>query len=97
VKNSARPLQSESITTRSVVVTKSTNMVVVTEPSATEPTATATKSAPTRYVLTVQPLPGVDAIRALRWGLKTLLRRYGLRCVDLSQQNEHDNSAGGLS
>jgi hypothetical protein len=37
------------------------------------------------YVLTVVPEPGVDAIRSLRWGLKSLLRRHGLRCVDLHE------------
>jgi hypothetical protein len=36
--------------------------------------------------MTLQPLPGVDAIRALRWALKGLLRQYGLRCVRLRQE-----------
>ena len=38
-----------------------------------------------RFVLTLQPLPGVDAIRSLRWALKGLLRRHGMRCVDLHE------------
>lgn len=36
--------------------------------------------------MTLQPLPGVDAIRALRWALKALLRHYGLRCVNLREE-----------
>ena len=36
-----------------------------------------------RYVLTLVPLPGVDAIRALRWILKSALRQHGMRCVDI--------------
>jgi hypothetical protein len=43
-----------------------------------------------RYVLTLEPLPGVNPIRALRWALKTLLRRFGLRCVRIAR----DDSAG---
>ena len=35
--------------------------------------------------MTLQPLPGVDGIRALRWVLKGLLR-YGLRCVGLREE-----------
>jgi hypothetical protein len=37
------------------------------------------------YVLTLQPPPGVDPIRALQWVLKGLLRRYGLKCVDIRE------------
>jgi hypothetical protein len=34
------------------------------------------------FVLKVQPLPGVDPIKALRWLLKSALRQHGLiRCV----------------
>jgi hypothetical protein len=36
--------------------------------------------------MTLQPLPGVDAIRSLRRALKTLLRQYGLRCVNLYEE-----------
>jgi hypothetical protein len=39
-----------------------------------------------RYVLVLQPLPGVDTIRALRWVLKGLLRRHGMRCVDMHEE-----------
>jgi len=38
-----------------------------------------------RFVLTLQPLPGVDAIRSLRWVLKGLLRQHGMRCIDLKE------------
>ena len=35
--------------------------------------------------MTLQPLPGVDAIRALRWVLKGLLRQHGMRCLNLRE------------
>jgi hypothetical protein len=38
-----------------------------------------------QFVLTLRPEPGVDAIRSLRWGLKSLLRRHGLRCVAIME------------
>jgi hypothetical protein len=41
---------------------------------------------PVRFVLTLQPLPGVDPVRALRWVLKALLRRCGMRCVALHEE-----------
>jgi hypothetical protein len=37
-------------------------------------------------VLTLQPLPGVDPIRSLRWVLKRLLRQFGMRCVDIHKE-----------
>ena len=36
--------------------------------------------------MTVESLPGVDAIRALRWVLKGLLRQHGMRCVSLREE-----------
>jgi len=39
-----------------------------------------------RFVLTLQPLPGVDPIRSLRWVLKRLLRQFGMRCVDIHKE-----------
>jgi hypothetical protein len=39
-----------------------------------------------RYVLTLQPLPGVDPIRSLRWILKRVLRQHGMRCVDIRKE-----------
>jgi hypothetical protein len=41
----------------------------------------------TTFVLKIEALPGVDAIRALRWLLKSLLRRHGFRCVDLREES----------
>ena len=46
-----------------------------------------------RYVLTLVPLPGVNAIRALRWILKSALRQHGMRCVDIGV----DHVAGSQS
>jgi hypothetical protein len=40
-----------------------------------------------RFVLVIEPLPGVDAVRVLRWVLKRLLRDHGLRCVSVSEAN----------
>lgn len=42
----------------------------------------------TVYVLTLKPLPGADAIRALRWALKRMLRRYGLRCIAIAERHD---------
>lgn len=38
--------------------------------------------------MTLQPLPGVDAIRSLRWILKAVLRQHGMRCVDLREEKQ---------
>jgi hypothetical protein len=38
-----------------------------------------------QFVVTLQPEPGVDPIRALRWVLKSALRKHGLKCVDLAR------------
>ena len=35
--------------------------------------------------MTLEPLPGVDAIRAMRGVLKVVLRQHGLRCVDIRE------------
>jgi hypothetical protein len=40
----------------------------------------------TTFVLTLQPLPGVDPIRSLRWVLKGLLLQHGMRCVDIREE-----------
>ena len=42
---------------------------------------------PSQFVLTLQPLPGVDPIRSLRWVLKGLLGQHGMRCVDLRERH----------
>jgi hypothetical protein len=36
--------------------------------------------------MTLEPLPHVDAIRSLRWILKTVLRQHGMRCVNLREE-----------
>jgi hypothetical protein len=38
-----------------------------------------------KFMLTLEPLPDVDPIRALRAALKYLLRAHGLRCIDLRE------------
>jgi hypothetical protein len=44
----------------------------------------------------LRALPGTDGVRALRAALKTLLRRYGLRCVSVEVENidQRDEEAG---
>ena len=37
--------------------------------------------------MTLEPLPGVDAIRSLRWVLKGLLRQHGMKCANLYEEN----------
>ena len=37
------------------------------------------------YLIRLEPLPGVDATRGLRWLLKTALRIYGLRCTSVEE------------
>jgi hypothetical protein len=37
------------------------------------------------FVLRLVPKPGVDGIKALRAVLKILLRRFGLRCISIKQ------------
>jgi hypothetical protein len=42
------------------------------------------------YVLRLVAQPGVDAVRALRLLLKRALRSYGLKCVDLREEQIAD-------
>jgi hypothetical protein len=43
---------------------------------------------PVRFVLVLQPLPGVaDPIKALRWILKKA-GRLGLKCIDVHEEKE---------
>jgi hypothetical protein len=47
------------------------------------------------FLVRLRALPGVDGVRALRAALKTLLRKYGLRCVsaeveDANSQEVHE-------
>jgi hypothetical protein len=38
-----------------------------------------------KFMLTIEPLPHVDAIKALRFVLKRLIRQYGFRCTDIRE------------
>jgi hypothetical protein len=38
------------------------------------------------FLLRLQPLKGVDAVRSLRLALKRLLRDYGLRCLSVQAE-----------
>lgn len=35
------------------------------------------------FLVRLRALPGVDAVRTLRAALKTLLRKYGLKCLSI--------------
>jgi hypothetical protein len=37
------------------------------------------------FIVRLQPLPGVDAVRALRAALKVLLRRFGLKAIEVRE------------
>ena len=37
------------------------------------------------FIIALRPASGVNGIRALRAGLKLLLRRFGLRCVTIRE------------
>ena len=50
-------------------------------------TTTPAKDRPT-FTITLRPEPGVDPIHALRAVLKSLLRRYGLRCISAHENTE---------
>jgi hypothetical protein len=39
------------------------------------------------FLLRLRPEPGIDALSAIRVGLKGLLRRHGLRCVGLRRED----------
>jgi hypothetical protein len=38
-----------------------------------------------KFMLTIEPLPHVDAIKSLRFVLKRLIRQYGFRCTDIRE------------
>ena len=44
------------------------------------------------FVRRLGPVAGVDGIKALRLALKTLLRRYRLRCLSVVQENGNRRS-----
>ena len=39
------------------------------------------------FSLTLRPEPGIDATKALRGALKTLRRKFGLRCTTVREYN----------
>ena len=39
------------------------------------------------FVLPLRAASGVDSIRALRWVLKILWRRFGLRCIGIEERS----------
>jgi hypothetical protein len=41
------------------------------------------KPIPATFIIKLEAPPGTDGIRALRWALKLLWRRYRLRCLDV--------------
>jgi hypothetical protein len=42
------------------------------------------------FIVRLRPEPGVDAVRALRSALKVLLRRFGLRCVEVRKVQKEE-------
>jgi hypothetical protein len=44
------------------------------------------RNGPTTYLIRLRPQPGVDAIRALRAALKVLLRRFGLKAIEVKEE-----------
>ncbi len=44
------------------------------------------------YLIRLRPLPNVDAIRALRAALKVLLRRFGLKAIEVRICERSQNS-----
>jgi len=43
------------------------------------------------YLLRLTALPNVDEIKALRFTLKSLLRRFGLRCLSIEAETTTPN------
>ena len=40
------------------------------------------------YTLSIRAEPGTDSVRALRWALKTLLRKYRLRVIAIHEDGK---------
>jgi hypothetical protein len=40
------------------------------------------------FIIKLRPLPNVDAVKALRRGLKYLLRHCGLRCISIEEKDQ---------
>jgi hypothetical protein len=47
----------------------------------------------TVLVITLQPRPGIDDVRSLRWVLKTLLRRHGIKCIAARRTEPHERKS----
>jgi hypothetical protein len=45
-----------------------------------------TDAAPPVFVLRLQPMKGVDSIRSLRFLLKALLRRAGMKAISIEEE-----------
>ena len=45
------------------------------------------------FLVRLRALPGVDAVRALRVVLKTLLRKYGLKCLSIEVETANPKEA----
>lgn len=48
----------------------------------------ANSTARPTFIVRLQPKPGVDAVRALRAALKVLLRRFGLKAIEVKQEEK---------
>ena len=44
------------------------------------------------FVLRLRALPGVDPIKALRFVLKSLLRRYGMQAIEVREEEKQEKS-----
>jgi hypothetical protein len=44
------------------------------------------------FVVRLQPKPGIDPARALRAALKVLLRRFGLRAIEVKEEGKNDRT-----
>jgi hypothetical protein len=51
----------------------------------------------TRFVLMLEPLPGVDAIRALRFILKHVVRQHGMRAISIREVDPAADLSAGQS
>jgi hypothetical protein len=43
------------------------------------------------FTIRLTPAPGTDGIKALRFALKLLLRRFGLRCLSIEEEGGRGN------
>ena len=48
------------------------------------------------YVLRLRPSPDCDDIKVMRWVLKSLWRRYRLRCVSISVEQDQSRRPATL-